>query len=277
MQKVSASKLFSEKMKIELYPPFFLMRVKVLEISRQWRTVRMKLPLNTVSRNPGGVMFGGYQAALADPIAALACSRIFPGYSCWTRAMSLDFSVGGSKDLELRFEFPPELEKSIRADLDSKGRSTPTFKYGYYLPDGTLSTSITNVVAIRKSGYIRATTPPAKATQFAAPSPLQRLDSILRDKILKIVTRKYLSGEPLLVRSFEELVRSVARDDGVLTRSELHALLARVDLDGHFSDDQVDDIFDLLDRDRDGVVSVAHAAEWWRGGGGSPREDDTAK
>ena len=47
----------------------------------------MKLPLNTVSRNPGGVMFGGYQAALADPIAALACSRIFPGYSCWTRAI----------------------------------------------------------------------------------------------------------------------------------------------------------------------------------------------
>ena len=32
-----------------------------------------------MSRNPGGVMFGGYQAALADPIAALACARVFPG------------------------------------------------------------------------------------------------------------------------------------------------------------------------------------------------------
>lgn len=93
MQRVSASRLMSEKLKIELYPPFFLMRVKVLEISRKWRTVRMRLPLNTVSRNPGGVMFGGFQAALADPVAALACSRVFPGYSCWTRAMSIDFKV----------------------------------------------------------------------------------------------------------------------------------------------------------------------------------------
>ena len=93
MQTVSASRLMSEKLKIELYPPFLLMRVKVLEISRKWRTVRMRLPLNTVSRNPGGVMFGGFQAALADPVAALACSRVFPGYSCWTRGLSLDFKV----------------------------------------------------------------------------------------------------------------------------------------------------------------------------------------
>ena len=55
------------------------MRIKVLEIADDWRTVRILLPLNARSRNPGGVMFGGYQAALADPIAALACARVFPG------------------------------------------------------------------------------------------------------------------------------------------------------------------------------------------------------
>ena len=67
---------------------FVPMRIKVLEISDDWRTVRIRLPLNAMSRNPGGVMFGGYQAALADPIAALACARVFPGYSVWTRAMT---------------------------------------------------------------------------------------------------------------------------------------------------------------------------------------------
>ena len=55
------------------------MRVKVVSLESNWRNVRIRLPLNTLSRNPGGVMFGGYQACLADPIAALACSRIFPG------------------------------------------------------------------------------------------------------------------------------------------------------------------------------------------------------
>ena len=146
---------------LEWYPPFLMMRIKVLEIGPQWRRVRIRLPLNAISRNPGGVMFGGYQAALADPIAALACARVFPGYSTWTRAMQMDFELGGSTDLELRFDFPPELESRIGEELERDGRSTPSFEYGYFLADGTRCTRVVNTVAIRPRGYAKATTPPA--------------------------------------------------------------------------------------------------------------------
>ena len=54
MQKVSSSRIFSERKKLEWYPPFFLMRVKVLQLTNRWRKVRLKLPLNIFSRNPGG-------------------------------------------------------------------------------------------------------------------------------------------------------------------------------------------------------------------------------
>ena len=154
-------KFLSEGRRFELYPPFFMMRIKVLEIGDNWRRVRIRLPLNSISRNPGGVMFGGYQASLADPIAAIACSRIFPGYSVWTRAMSVDFQKGGSTDLELRFAMSPEQEAAVAEELKAKGRATPTFVYGYYLNDGTLCTLIKNTVAIRPKGYKKATTPPA--------------------------------------------------------------------------------------------------------------------
>ena len=90
---------------MELYPPYFLMRVKVKDISNGWRRIRVKLPLNFTSRNPGGVMFGGYQACVADPFPAIACGRIFPEYSAWTRAMTVDFQKGGTSDLEFRFDF----------------------------------------------------------------------------------------------------------------------------------------------------------------------------
>lgn len=63
--------------------------------------------------------------------------------------MSIDFQVGGSTDLELRFNFTDGMEEAIRKDLEAKGRATPTFEYGYYLKDGTLATKITNTVAIR--------------------------------------------------------------------------------------------------------------------------------
>ena len=92
---MSERRILSDARMLELYPPFLFMRIKVLEMDRDWRRVRIRLPLNAISRNPGGVMFGGFQAALADPIAALACARVFPGYSTWTRAMQIDFEHGG--------------------------------------------------------------------------------------------------------------------------------------------------------------------------------------
>ncbi|MEJ2107602.1 MAG: hypothetical protein P8X48_09795 [Acidiferrobacteraceae bacterium] len=117
LRLITRSRFLSPKRKLELYPPFWLMRVKVLELSPDWRHLRVRLPLNMGSRNMGGGMFGGYQASLADPIAALACARVFPGYSVWTR------------------------------------NSNPTFEYHYELADGTPCTTIHNTVAIRPRGY----------------------------------------------------------------------------------------------------------------------------
>jgi len=143
----------SERRRLELFPPFWLMRVKVVELAEDWRRLRLRLPLNAASRNMGGSMFGGYQASLADPIAALACARLFPGHSVWTRALRLDFRREGNSDLELRFDFPTELEARTREELADRGRSTPRFEFGFYRDDGVLCTLVHNTVAIRPRGY----------------------------------------------------------------------------------------------------------------------------
>jgi len=140
--------------RMELYPPFWLMGVKVIEWSEDSHRIRIRLPLTWKSKNMGGSMFGGYQASLADPIAPLACSRIFKGYDVWTRKLVIDLHKPGTSDLELRFDFPQELEAQILAELEKKGRSNPVFEYGYYLDDGTQCTTIHCTVAIRKTGYL---------------------------------------------------------------------------------------------------------------------------
>jgi len=152
---VHNARFLSERRRLELAPPFWLLRIRVLELSNDWRVVRIRLPLNSVTRNMGGFMFGGSQAALADPIAALACARVFPAYSAWTRALKLDFRHEGRTDLELRFVFDPAQERQIREDLAERGRSTPVFEFGLYLEDGTLCTQVHNTVAIRPRGYKR--------------------------------------------------------------------------------------------------------------------------
>jgi len=145
--------LLSERRRLELYPPFRQMRVKVVELSSDGRRIRLRLPLTRLSRNPGGSMFGGYQAALADPVAPIACVRLFPGHSVWTRHLEVDFRHEGTTDLELRFAFPPPLETRIRRELQEQGRSTPSFDYAFYRVDGTLCTQVRCTVAIRRKGY----------------------------------------------------------------------------------------------------------------------------
>src|SRR5512139_1789090 len=107
---------------LELFPPWWLLHITVLENRDNWRHVRIRLPLGFFTRNLGGHMFGGAQANLADPIAAIACAHIFPDYSVWTRAMTIDFRALGDSDLELRFDFDPAHEARIREELASKGR-----------------------------------------------------------------------------------------------------------------------------------------------------------
>ncbi|MGD8642086.1 MAG: DUF4442 domain-containing protein [Gammaproteobacteria bacterium] len=153
LRVISKLSFLSAKRRIEWFPPFFFMRIKVVELQPDWSRVRIRLPLTGLSKNMGDAMFGGYQASLADPIAALACARRFPGYSVWTRAMTIDFIREGNSDLELRFEFDDNLHRQIKEELEQTRRSTPTFEYALYRSDGEICSKVSNTVAIRPADY----------------------------------------------------------------------------------------------------------------------------
>lgn len=143
----------SPSARLEWFPPFRAMGVRVVRLSPDWSQADLLLPLNRCNRNPGGTMFGGAMAALADPIAALACARAFPGHRVWTRAMHLDFVREGHSDLALRFRFPVALRTRIGAELTHRGRATPTFEYAFYDRQERVCAKVTNMVAIRPHDY----------------------------------------------------------------------------------------------------------------------------
>ncbi len=148
------NRFLNERQRVQWYPPFWLMRIKVLELADDWRSIRIHLPHTWLSTNPRGSLFGGFQACLADPIAAMACVKLFPDYAVWTRALTLDFQRdGGTHGLELKFSISSEQEQKIADELAAKGRSTPSFEYGYYQQDGSLCTLIKATIAIRSRDY----------------------------------------------------------------------------------------------------------------------------
>jgi uncharacterized protein (TIGR00369 family) len=138
--------------RLEAYPPFQAMDVRVLELSDNWRHARILLPLNERNCNPGGSMFGGCMASLADPIPALACYRQFPQFAVWTSELQVDFRRPGLSDLELRFELPQTKVDQIAQELRQRGRSTPCFEFGFYDRDDKLVAWVFNRVAIRPNG-----------------------------------------------------------------------------------------------------------------------------
>lgn len=135
------------------FPPFRAMGIKVERISDDWRQVRIKLPLISFNQNPGGGMFGGSIASLADPIPALVCNKVFPGYQLWTRALEINFVKEARSDLELRFDLDPQIEAWIKQQLEQRNRATPSFEFGLYDAEGQQCVSVVNVVAIRPMGY----------------------------------------------------------------------------------------------------------------------------
>ncbi len=141
--------------RLENFEPYKMMQVKILELTPVWRSIKLLLPLSKEAINHQGTMFGGFMASLADPVAALACGKLFPNYAAWTRKLTIDFLLAGTTDLELRFDFPPDLESIIKKELEVKGRSTPTFIYSYHLKDGTLCAKVECCVAIRPQGYMK--------------------------------------------------------------------------------------------------------------------------
>ncbi|MDQ6969413.1 MAG: DUF4442 domain-containing protein [Mariprofundus sp.] len=149
------SKLFclSARRRLEWWPPFLLMRIKVIELTEDWNRVRIRLPLNRVSANAAGNMFGGFQASLADPVPALACLKKFPGYRVATKKLEIDFIRVGSSDLILKFDFDAEIEAAIAVELAEKGSATPCFQVNFIRDDGKICTRIKNTVAIRPKGY----------------------------------------------------------------------------------------------------------------------------
>jgi acyl-coenzyme A thioesterase PaaI-like protein len=138
--------------RLELFPPFRQLGIRVLELDQEWRGVRILLPLNEVNRNPGGSMFGGSIASLADPIPALACLRRFPQYTVWTRELHVDFRLPGVTDLELRFALSDKAVEGIARDLELRGRSTPVFEFGFFDEKGNQVVWVKNWVALRPEG-----------------------------------------------------------------------------------------------------------------------------
>jgi acyl-coenzyme A thioesterase PaaI-like protein len=120
---------FPEHRRLEMYPPFLFMGAKVVSVASDYRKLHVRIPLRWYFKNMHGSMFGGFIAAISDPLPALLCSKIFPGLQVWTKKMSVEFLKPARTGLDLYLQLPETSIDTIAKDLQAFGRSEHEFSF----------------------------------------------------------------------------------------------------------------------------------------------------
>lgn len=91
---------------------------RITYIARDWREIRIRLPLSLRTRNYVGTIFGGSMYGAVDPIYMVMLIRALgPGYVVWDKAASIRFRRPGRTTLFARFALDDGELDAIRAAL----------------------------------------------------------------------------------------------------------------------------------------------------------------
>ena len=105
-------------MEIQSFPAYRGSGGRIIYIADDYRTIRVKLPLNWRTRNYVGTIYGGSIYAAIDPIYMLMLIKILGGgYVVWDKAAMIRFKRPGKETLFAKFALTQEEIDEIKAKL----------------------------------------------------------------------------------------------------------------------------------------------------------------
>lgn len=105
---------------LNLWPPFAFAGIRVAELSSDFRTARVVLRDNPLTRNYVGTQFGGSIFAMTDPFWMFLTLRgLGDDYIVWDQAAEVRFVLPGRGRLTATFEVTPEFLDEVREAAES--------------------------------------------------------------------------------------------------------------------------------------------------------------
>lgn len=99
----------TQRLLLNLYPPYLMTGIVVREIARDWRRIVVRMGLHWYNRNFFGTHFGASLYAMTDPFYVLMLTHnIGHGYIVWDRSASIEFLRPGRGPVSAVFELTPE-------------------------------------------------------------------------------------------------------------------------------------------------------------------------
>ncbi len=141
---------------MNLWPPFLLTGIHLLEVSPDFRRVVVRLRRSRLTSNYVGTLFGGSLFAMTDPFWMIMMIRnLGPGYVVWDKAGEIEFVSPGRSSVTAEFVLDPQVVDEVRAAADAGETVLRWFPVDVVAPDGTV------VARVRKQLYVRRAAPVA--------------------------------------------------------------------------------------------------------------------
>jgi acyl-coenzyme A thioesterase PaaI-like protein len=135
---------------MSLWPPFLLTGIRVLEVSADFRRVRVRLGRSRLTSNYVGTLFGGSLFAMTDPFWMVMMLRnLGPGYVVWDKAAEIEFIAPGRTDVTAEFVLDPTIVDEVRRAADTGEKVLRWFSVDVVGTDRTV------VARVRKQLYVR--------------------------------------------------------------------------------------------------------------------------
>jgi hypothetical protein len=133
------------------FPAYRGTGARITYIARDWREIRIRLPLSWRTRNYVGSIFGGSMYGGVDPIYMVMLIRILgPDYVVWDKAASIRFRRPGRTTLHARFLLDEAELDAIRAALADAAAVDRTYTVELVDAEGVVHAMVEKIIHVRR-------------------------------------------------------------------------------------------------------------------------------
>ncbi len=138
------------KIGFALYPPLIGARIRLEQLSNDFRYARVGMRQGFTNSNPWGSHYGGSLFSMTDSILAIMVKQnLGPEYVVWDKAATIDFRKPGRGPVHCEFQLEESLIEQIRQATRSGDKYEPVVNVQ------VLNSKAEVVAAVSKTLYIR--------------------------------------------------------------------------------------------------------------------------
>ena len=136
---------------MNLWPCYWGTGVRLKYVSKDFREIRLDVPLNWRTRNYVGTIFGGSMYGAVDPIYMLMLIKnLGPSYEVWDKAATIRFKKPGRTTLHASFTLNQEEIDQIHQELSNADSIDRIYNVDLTDEKGTACATVEKIIHIRK-------------------------------------------------------------------------------------------------------------------------------